>query len=452
MLIPWLEELKQNNSISKEAAEAIYKDCSDLIETSIEKTSAMSEDERAMYLLDHGSKALADYDRDARNAALSFKQLENAAEHDKRIAAKYNAQVAIAKMPAQAVEALVGPIGGAVEKGLRPYRISRHTHKADKFLSQAFTDEDIPKAKARFEEITDIAPSLVQDPLAIHQMVASSLHTGLSQDDKNYLRQLQNSESNSMWDMGRIRKTVLKGKEKRLKSSLQKALKKSAMVRADHLATVFELIHEGTQGSEKVAADSADVGKYVAKGLKPSLGNVASNALKTLALVSAVPVIAGGLTGIGKTLVAYKQKKELERNLRESFDYAMGGKDDASRTLRENKDQAKASFESLVHFAPDVASQKGAAKAFMYKMINVGGPEVGMTSGDIKDLTSIQQNMINAKGDHPFVSGFAAAGKLTGLGQITSKTISDTAAPFAQQSSDMASAHLSGPGQVTTVV
>jgi len=189
----------------------------------------------------------------------------------------------------------------------------------------------------------------------------------------------------------------------------------------------------------------------VQAGTKPGLGKVTLQALKTLGLVSLVPLVAGGLTGVGKTLIDYKQKKKMEKDLETSFNHAIGGRDEYSRGLRENKNKARNAFESLVHFAPDVAIQLGAAKAFMHKMVTIGGPEVGLTTGDIKDLADIQKNIAAGRADHPFVSGFSSASKMTGLSNITAETMKGTSQRFIDQSKEMATAHLSegGPGFIT---
>lgn len=478
MLIPWLEELEQNNSISKEAAAAIYKDCSDLVEASLEKTAAddpefLSGKEQAD-LFKGDTEGLLRYTntthtlaakREEGRMAEAIATMEQAAAKDQRAAAsdflraeknraissragaigqKYNMKAKRFSFVENSIKNIMGPAGTALEKGTRPYRLAAQAHTTGTFLDRSFAEEDVPKARARFEEIIEVAPSLAQDPLTMQKMVSNTLHSGLSKDDKNYLRQMQVSEGNSLWDMGRINTTMLKAREGGMTRRLKKALGKSAAIRADHLATVFEVIHEGIGGNEKVAA------QYVG-AVKPTLGNVSANALKTLALVAAVPLIAGGLSGVARTVMDYKKKNDLDKSLKASYEHAMGGKDDASRELRENRDKSQSAFESLVHFAPDVATQKGAAKAFLYKMISVGGPDVGITSGDIKDLTDIQKNLTNSKGDHPFVAGFSAAGKLTGLSNITSSTISDTAKPFTQQSAEMAEAHLQGSGFVNSL-
>ena len=164
-----------------------------------------------------------------------------------------------------------------------------------------------------------------------------------------------------------------------------------------------------------------------------------------------VPLVAGGLTGIGKTLVNFKQKKELEKNLNTSFDQALSGKDDYSRGLREKKDMARAAFETLVHFAPDVATQPSAAKSFMHKMVVIGGPEVGLTTSDIKDLADIQRNVTQSKGEHPFTSGFSSASRMMGLSNLTSDTMKGTSQPLIDQSQEFARAHLAegGPGFIS---
>ena len=474
MLIPWLEELQDNNSISKEAKQAIYNDCSDLIEMGVKTASVddMSDEERA-------------YARDAMRLATSGNLLGTAKERKEtaiknQMAATMNMQMAErhmeqAKYKKEEAEALkeqarligegekyktkgkaldfvhkgmnimMGPTAQLAEKFTRPTRIGYSAHQTNKFLEKTIPEEHIPKAKARFEEILDYAPALAQDPLAVQSIVSKTLHSGLTREDKDNLRSIQAGEGYSVWDTAQTRGALLKGREWNMKSNLRKALQKSAQVRADHLATVLQVIEEAT-GHNKVAAAST-----VAHGAKPGLGKVTLQALKTLGLVSMVPLVAGGLTGIGNTLINYKKKKKMEKDLETSFNHAIGGRDEYSRGLRENKDKARSAFESLVHFAPDVATQPGAAKAFMHKMVTIGGPEVGLTTGDIKDLADIQKNIVAGKPDHPFVSGFSSASKMTGLPNITAETMKGTSQPFIDQSKEMAAAHLSegGPGFIT---
>ena len=522
MLIPWLEELQNNNSISKEAKQAIYNDCSDLIEMAVKTASVddMSEEERA-------------YTRDAMRLAASGNLLGAAKERKEtaiknQMAAAMNMQMAErhteqAKYRKEEAEALkeqarligegekyktkgkaldfvhkgmnimMGPATQMAEKFTRPTRIGYSAHQTNKFLEKTIPEEHIPKAKARFEEILDYAPALAQDPLAVQSIVSRTLHSGLTREDKDNLRSIQAGEGYSVWDTAQTRNALLKGREWNMKSNLRKALQKSAAARADHLATIFELIGEATGHNKVAAAGPLDptkeytwkkldkmqkqigdlskmqkqigdlskevktvikkvpAGSTIAQGTKPGLGKVTLQALKTLGLVSMVPLVAGGLTGIGKTLIDYKQKKKVEKDLEASFNHAIGGRDEYSRGLRENKDKARSAFESLVHFAPDVATQPGAAKAFMHKMVTIGGPEVGLTTGDIKDLADIQKNIAAGRADHPFVSGFSSASKMTGLSNITAETMKGTSQPFIDQSKEMATAHLSegGPGFIT---
>jgi len=255
MLIPWLEELEQNNSISKEAAQAIYKDCSDLIESAISEKTAdstiglltpaqeefiMREDPEAFLAFKNNVAAISENAEDrkgqelykrldveqARSGARAAELQRNAAKFD-AVAAKIRMKDTALNFVNKGVTAMTGPMTDIIEKGTRPYRIAANAHMTGQFLGRSFEEKDLPKAFARYEEILDIAPSLAQDPLTMHKIVNSSLHSGLSSEDKNVLRQMQASERHSMWDMGRTKTTLLKAHEFKMKDSLQRALRKS---------------------------------------------------------------------------------------------------------------------------------------------------------------------------------------------------------------------------------
>lgn len=124
--------------------------------------------------------------------------------------------------------------------------------------------------------------------------------------------------------------------------------------------------------------------------------------------------IAGGLgLGLVRHGVAQIDKKELEKKLKKSFEEALRMGPSDQDPLHQDIGKARQAFQTLVHFAPHVACDPSAARAFMNKLVSY---DQGILTSDVKDLTEIERNLHQAKGDStPFMSGFSSGSEAFGL-------------------------------------
>lgn len=254
--------------------------------------------------------------------------------------------------------------------------------------------DEIEKAKARLYEIARVAPHVTLNHELVKSLIKKRLHTGLSLEDKQLLAIMQNQFH---------------------QGNLNSFIPQMPMAKVGSILADVAIIKEAA----------------VPSGFK--------NTAKYLGVLSAIPVLSALTTGaINQGLSTLKQRK-LKENLEESFSKAIGMSDPDREPLLQNKEKARQAFSTLTHFAPHVALDPQAARAFMNKIVSY---DQGVDAGTVKELSEITKNLSHGSSEHPFVSGFALGSTITkmpdiiggGLGTVSRHLAEDAVSPHPQMS------------------
>ena len=246
------------------------------------------------------------------------------------------------------------------------------------------TKEEKEKAVARLYEIARVAPHLTMNRDLTKHMIMGKLHTGLSLEDKQKLALLQ-----SQYDNG---------------SDLRQFMPKLAAAEIGSVLADAYLVKEAA--------------------MKPT-GSFGRD-LKMFGALSLLPLatsLVGGAINMGVSKI---KEKKMSEALNNSFAQAMSMSNPDREPLLQNKDEARKAFNSLANFAPQVALDPQAARAFMNKIVSY---DQGIDTAVVKELSEITRNLKD-KGPSPFVEGFLVANKAVGGTNIYSKgmeALSDTA-------------------------
>ena len=167
---------------------------------------------------------------------------------------------------------------------------------------------------------------------------------------------------------------------------------------------ISKLVSKAQRGSAGRSIQPGDVGKL----------------LKNVGILGSVALLGGLGTGAAKHLISMRDQKQLEKGLRSSFDAAMKMSPAEKEPLHDNPAKSRQAFDTLAHFAPHVAVQPAAARAFMNRLIHY---DMALQATDVKDLSEIERNLAQARGDHPpFIAGFGAGVDAFGLSQAAGQS------------------------------
>lgn len=255
------------------------------------------------------------------------------------------------------------------------------------------------KALARFNEIASIAPTIAGQPQIAPRLVKARLHTGLTEQDVANLTMLQTGTNKD---------------ERKYVDIFNKAHIKRASARTGALyGDIYNLLK--LAGADKLAAP---------KGLKwPTVKRFGAH----LALMSGVPILTGLTLGVGKEIMARGDRKKMQEALAQSFNAAMKQSDPNKEPLHSNRDKAHQAFQALVHFAPHVAAEPGAARAFMNSVV---AGDMGVNVSHIKEVSEIQRNLTDAKNTpSPFFAGLQQGVEFMGLNNIIQNAVNTTSKP-----------------------
>lgn len=251
-------------------------------------------------------------------------------------------------------------------------------------------------AVKRFDEIANIAPSVAANKILVFNLVKKTLGRNLSFNDVASLASVQSTTmSKSLNPLS---------DQKSMTSHYNKVLAKHAS--ANRLGNMY-----------------ADV-LLLAKKANISNRKRIIEGLKTTALISSIPLLAGLGSGIVQHLSAKASKEEMEERLNDSFNKALSMNPDD--TLHSDKDRARKAFKTLVHFAPHVAAEPSAARAFMNKLVSY---DMGIDSSSVKELTEIERNISQSSKPTGFLGGFRSGADATGLQHIVSSGIGRAISP-----------------------
>jgi len=310
--------------------------------------------------------------------------------------------------------------GNAIEsKILGSFQMSGTVKKINKNKAAILSHPDFSqypeKAEARFMDLAKIAPTIAAQEGRAIDLVKEKLHTGFSSQDIGNLAILQ---------------AIYTSQDPAFTSKANKAMEKKAgeSLGAMYADVLYIVKEAGIAGSPRLG------GRYLAPGTM-------LNALRNMAIVSSIPLLAGVGAGAVKSYVASRDSKALAGKLRDSYERALRDSDSETsddKKLREDPARAYQAFQTLAHFAPHVAMQPTAARSFMKRMVGYSEAGVGIDVDGLKGLSEIERNMSQTnRGESPFFSGFETGAGLFGLSNTLSGTLSDTLSPLRQQSREM---------------
>jgi hypothetical protein len=252
-------------------------------------------------------------------------------------------------------------------------------------------------------------------PLLVKRLVKEHLHSGFTKEDIQRLAQIQASYSPKTDDPTRINNKLLK----MTKSSAEIPPATMGKICADVVCILKEAA---------AATKFQSVGRAAVKANRS--WETAKQILQTGAIVSGLGAITGVGAGAINVLVKSQDKKKLEKKLSDSFEEAMKRSDPSTEPLHANKEKARMAFNTLTHFAPHVAVEPEAARAFMLNMV---GMDHGVQVGTVKDLAEIEKNLRSSKGSNPFFEGLAAGSSAMGMQGALSRSTGQLLDPFVQQ-------------------
>ena len=343
MRYAWLEEMVEDGLIRKEAAAAIYSDCCSVMEKSAEEPAVRKD---LLQALLYGT-AVTTMGQGAQIAAYQMRQ--------KILDSQTKAKIDINRQR----------------------------------LVTMFSPKDREKAEARFNEIAKLAPHLATNEMVMRKLLQRKVRNGLSERDTRALLMAQMDLDPRAKQYGATKRASQEFMESRdLKATLAGNAMADACLAA-HNKLSDDLFCK-TAGHIMRSLDAA-VAMELEKTAKVP-GGFTDQLKYILNRAAASAAIAGGLTG-GYALSRHMKDRNMAVKLDNSFNKAIQMSPDSP--LTENKDKARQAFGTLAHFAPHVAAEPHAAKAYMMKMVEYDrGPQVG----DIKDLAEIEKNLGSIRG------------------------------------------------------
>jgi len=396
MQFAWLEKLSSDGTVRPEVKAQIYRDCSDLLKLAsvipedLLRSGTLTEmDVTKAHLKELGKSLKPMLGNIAGMLALSGIGLGGKALLDR---SRFNA--------------VLGNIQKTRTKILNSPEISAHKEKAD----------------ARFLELAKLAPTIAADEKKALELVKKRLHDGFTDQDRNHLTLLQATYTSKD-----------PGYAGRVESRLDKTA--SARRLGELYADVMTLTKEASRLGG-LASGIRGAGQGAANAITGMSGGITPgtmmHALKNVALVSSIPLLAGVGAGAVKEYAASRDAKDLSRKLQNSFETALRMADPENDALHRDKAKAYQAFQTLAHFAPHVAIEPSAARGFMNKLVSYDS--LGIGTGDVKDLAEIERNLSQtSSGDSPFFSGFQGASELLGLGDAVRQTMKDTTDPLREK-------------------
>jgi hypothetical protein len=286
--------------------------------------------------------------------------------------------------------------------------------KAD-LLSKPEFAADRAKAEARFDELAKISPKAAAKPEWALRLVKGSLHSGFTRDEVQRLAQLQATYERPTFTASSASEDVQRA-----------LLRKTAADAGKIAASVVAILAEAGLGEmNKTAAIP-----WKTTPLQKAT-SIAKQVLTTGAIVSGFGALVGLGAGATNQALHYMKRKESEKKLKESFYEAMRRSDPNREALHANKDKALQAFQTLTHFAPHVAADPEAARAFMINLLSM---DQGVLVGAIKDLSEIEKNLKASKGGNPFFEGMQAGTSAVGLQGALGSATGKMLEPFVMHS------------------
>jgi len=390
MQYSWLEKMVKEGHVRPAVRDSIYASCSDIL------TKAAGVGQYEDFFKKH-FKVPADFP----GSAKEWIQGSNPLLHQ-----------------AMTLLSTVGIVGGAAayyaaKTGLSDSKdIKTIIENRQAILSDPAVERYKEKASARFDEVVKVAPKVATQKELIKRLVLDRLHSGFTSNDYQNFAGIQASYAPQSKDTGRVAKKY---------ESASKTASMSAEASGSICADVVLLLKDA--GLDKVAATP------VAGGIFDSVKRI----LATMGVVSGVGVVTGLGAGAVNAVSHAMDEAKLKKNLKKSYDEAMRRSDPNREPLHANKDKARQAFETLVHFAPHVAVEPSAARAFMNTIVS---NDQGTHISHVKDLADIERNLRGTKGSNPFLEGLRSGAEAVGLGGTVGGAMRDVMKPVIGQTQE----------------
>jgi len=379
MRYEWLEEWNDKGFISKEAKVRIYSNCSYIVKEATESKEALTAlENKFKHLLD----IMKNHSEQISNVVEDVETLSKRAPGAAPDVGK-NIELLLEK--SKKPMAIIG--AGLTASYLLPILATAFkTHLEEKNLKKKVIENagalqltfknDKDKALARFRELASISPQAASNLQLSKTLIGNNLHSGFSNETAQRLAVLQSQY------------TKPKAGEDFMK---QISLEKSGSIAGDIyiIQSLFE--------SEKTAGD-----------------------MGRAAWLAAVPLGIGAGIGVVNVFINKHEQGKLKNSLETSYRAAFNI--DKNDPIHGEKEKALKAFQALSHFAPHVAVQPEAARAFMNKLVSY---DQGLMTSDIKELSEIEKNLHSVKSPGAFAEGFSASGKMVGMPKLTAGAIEE---------------------------
>lgn len=342
MRYAWLEEMVEEGLVRKEAAEAIYQDCSSVMEKS---------------------------------ANIDPKVLLNTL------------------VIGTGMTALTSGIAAAAQDIQRRILDAKTKTQIDmnrQRLVSSFSPSDREKAEARFNEIAKFAPNLAANEEVMRRYLPMKVRNGMTDQDIQRLIVAQMQISPNPFHYSAMSKTASLATPEWVAILSANAMADACieahktMDRATFCKTAGHILRV-MDGAAAIEMEKIAAPKRVPGGFTDMMKNM-------LIRLSVPMAISGGLSAgyIGSKML---EDKRMATKLDETYHKVMQMSPDS--ILTNNPDKARQAFQTLAHFSPSVATEPYAAKAYMTKLVSY---DQGPTAADIKDLSEIQKNLGSVRG------------------------------------------------------
>lgn len=407
MRYSWLEEMTKEGQIRPEVRDAIYLDCGVLLSKHASKASIIKKFHNWSSARKGAKKAKVIADLQKNQAIIDHYagktgQLEEAAKKDamnqwgkakgiKGLA--YKAYQSANTHPILSTVITTGVIGAGTVgvKAMRSSHQRGNELKAiDKnrahILQLPEMEQHREQAATRFDELVKVSPMAAEHPELSKKFVQERLHSGFTANDYQNLAIYQSSHKRGQGDSLRISSKFEK-RHPETKTASPEFL-------GEYYADVYAMAKEANFFNSKITSSALS-------------STFAKDILKGTAIVSGIGLLSGLGAGIVSSITGKIEAKKLQTALDSSFNIALKNSDPNKEPLHANLDKARQAFQTLVHFAPHVAVEPQAARAFMN---NVVAMDLGPQTGTIKDLADIEEKVQKTRGFSPFFSGLRHEG------------------------------------------
>ena len=195
---------------------------------------------------------------------------------------------------------------------------------------------------------------------------------------------------------------------------LRKQLSQATKRNSQSQSKAMDSLRKQISKANRSRVNAADKPKKVV-GLWDSLRQGAAMAMPPL-------LVGTGIAGVGMAHNKYqdvKLKHALETSFQKATSLDRPGADDGE--IHRDPEKTRSIFNTLVHFAPEVATDHNAANAFIRKMLAYN--DTGINTDEVKNLSEITRNLRDSKSRGGMLTDIS---KFTGLDKSISTGLDRT--------------------------